>query len=478
MPISRISSSYGYQRVLSGLNLNLARLLQSQEQLSSGLRFQLPSDDPGAARRVLDLDRRLSGARRAQDALAAGQASLGEGASRLQEASGLIAEAREHIIQAMNGVLDPDSRGLIGGELRSIREALLDLANSKIDGNALFAGSKTGSQPFVEVTENGKKRVVYQGDTEAQTIEVGGNKTAVNLSGLDVFASFAPSGVTLEGPTGIALGSTANQGTGSQELVIRQDGTDAGNLTSVGIALSGALGNTIVGAHAIEIDAATGTVRLGDGEAVKLPDPSSAEASDFVVTGADGAQVHLNVSGWDGNSYSGSLTGSASISFAGSDFQALDLSATDQRLIAPGGAQVIHVDATQVSRAGHELVHFTGAENLFDLLEGLGEDLEAAEDFTSGEIYDRLALRLTELDRHMKAVGNGLGTLGARTQRLADSQDSYLSVELGLQARLSDVQDADLSEVVLDLQRSQSALQLSQATGARLLQSSLLDYLR
>ena len=75
-------------------------------------------------------------------------------------------------------------------------------------------------------------------------------------------------------------------------------------------------------------------------------------------------------------------------------------------------------------------------------------------------------------------MGTGLGTLGARSQRLGDSRNSLASVELSTRQRLSDVQDADISEVVLDLQQSQSALQLSQATGARLLQTSLLDYLR
>ncbi len=478
MPISRISSSQTYSRVLSGLHLNTARLLRSQEQLSSGLRFQLPSDDPGAARRVLDLQARLASSVRAQDALASGEQVLGEGAGRLLDASGLVAEAREHLIQAMNGVLDPDSRALIGGELRSIRDELLRLANSSLDGNSLFAGSKTGTQPFEIQTQGGVERVVYAGDGESQAIEVDGNRTPITLSGLDIFAAFEPTGVTLVGTTGLGLGTTANQGTGSAEIQIRSDGVDVSALGGVGISATGSLESSLVGTQLVSIDATAGTIRLGDGAAVEIPDLGSPEAANFQLTGSGGATVQLDLSGWDGTSTTEPVTGTASISFDGGPFTSLDTSNTDLRLVAPDGERVVHVDATAVQSAGRELVHFTGAENLFDLLEGVANDLESSEEFGVDELQDRLGLRLEELGRHLNSVGVGLGTLGARTQRLEDSRNSHASVELSTRQRLSDVQDADISEVVLDLQQSQSALQLSQAAGSRLLQTSLLDFLR
>ena len=473
MPIQRISSSAGYQRVLSGLNLNLSRLLRAQSQLSSGLRFTTPSEDPGATRRVLDLERRLAGAIRAQGALETGRVSLDTGAVRLEEASGLIAEAREHLVQAMNGTLDAGSRALIGQELLSIRDSLLSVANAEFDGQHLFGGSKTGTPPFAEATEG----VVYTGDTEEQKLVVGGVETPVNLSGADVFAAFEPSSVTLVGTTGVELGQTANQGTGSAELVIRHDSTDLGAAAGIGITSAAGDADSLVGVHALVIDAVAGTARLGDGPAVTLPDTASPEAADVTLTNSAGGELHLDLSGWDGSSYTGDVQGLASISFDGSDFVPLDTSQDDLQLVGEGAGQVVHVDATGIAKAGTELVHYTGAENVFDLLAGLGADL-SDESLPLDDLFDRLALRLGELDRHADAVGSALGTLGARSQRLSDSQDGYLSSELAVRGRLSDVQDADLSEVVLDLQRSELALQLSQAAGSRLISTSLLDYLR
>ena len=172
MPITRLSSQLGYTQVLSGLHLNLGRLLESQEQLATGLRFQRASDDPAGARRVIGLRNRLSVAERAQSVLSSAESVLGQGASRLQEVSGLVTEARELVIQAMNGVLDPDSRSLIGNELAGIREDLLRLANSQVEGSSLFAGSEVGAVPFVEQGGgNGIPRVVYQGDGQSQVLE-------------------------------------------------------------------------------------------------------------------------------------------------------------------------------------------------------------------------------------------------------------------------------------------------------------------
>ncbi len=71
----------------------------------------------------------------------------------------------------------------------------------------------------------------------------------------------------------------------------------------------------------------------------------------------------------------------------------------------------------------------------------------------------------------------GLGVLGARSQRLNASESRGLDVELALKDLLSDVQDADLAEVALDLARSEFSLQAAQASGARLLQNTLLNFL-
>ena len=69
----------------------------------------------------------------------------------------------------------------------------------------------------------------------------------------------------------------------------------------------------------------------------------------------------------------------------------------------------------------------------------------------------------------------GLGVLGARGARLNSADQRQGDLALQLDSRLSQVEDADLSEAALDFSRSQSILELAQATGARILQTSMLQ---
>jgi len=71
----------------------------------------------------------------------------------------------------------------------------------------------------------------------------------------------------------------------------------------------------------------------------------------------------------------------------------------------------------------------------------------------------------------------GLGVLGSRSQRLNSAGERTLSVGLQLETFLSSITDADYAEVALDLTRSDLSLQVAQASGARLIQTSLLNFL-
>jgi flagellar hook-associated protein 3 FlgL len=72
----------------------------------------------------------------------------------------------------------------------------------------------------------------------------------------------------------------------------------------------------------------------------------------------------------------------------------------------------------------------------------------------------------------------GLGSLGARSARIADVQDRLQTRTVDVQSRLTDVEDIDITKAVLDLTRTQQTLQLAESTGAKILQTTLLDYLR
>ncbi len=155
----------------------------------------------------------------------------------------------------------------------------------------------------------------------------------------------------------------------------------------------------------------------------------------------------------------------------------LDRTQTNLQIQDPDTGNLLHLDATGVHRAGHEVVAFQGATNLFDTLRGIAKDLQGATAQNTGELMTRLNLRFDELVEGHERLLTGLGKLGSRHERLNSTEVRLRDLSTQLTGLQSEATDVDIAEAALDLQRAEQTLQLTQATGARLMQQSLLNYL-
>ncbi|MEM7307062.1 MAG: flagellar hook-associated protein FlgL [Planctomycetota bacterium] len=479
MPL-RTSTESSYARVLAGLRVNQVRLFRAQEQVSTGRSILRPSDDPIGTARSLSLTRRLAGVERYRGAAETGRASLDQGAVALQSASEILTEVRELFLQGMNGTLGPDDREAIATEIEVARETLMSLANTRVDDRYIFGGTLSDAAPWVENRADGVPRVLYGGNDDEQRVEVSdGVEVAINMSGAKAFGQFERTVTDFAGLTGLASGITADEGIGYEYLELRHDSTQPGLIASVGLALvDGGANDSLLGDQVLTIDPVAGTVQLGSGEPEPLPGPADAGAADFLIRNELGAELHLDFTGYTGGAFSGVVRGEGSISIDGSTFTPLTFTETDLELKNEASGNILHFDATAVGRAGRELVHLSGSVNVFDTLQGMVEDLRNADELNHPDLLGRMDLRLGELDRNHDNVGLSLGILGARSARIQAADQRLAGVDLQLQGLLSDTRDADLSEVVVDMVRAEQTLQLAQASGTRLIQTSLLDFLR
>lgn len=475
----RVSTHSTFGQILLGLRANQARLVRAQEELSSGRRLLRPSDDPAGAARALRLRRGLAGVDRTRGSIAAGRMLLEGASSALQQASGLFAEAREHLLAGMNGTLNAGDRATIATAIEQLRAQLLDAANTTIDERHVFGGTRTDADPWEELTIGGRLRVVYRGDQAEQRVAAGADvEIGVTIAGDQVFGRAVPGPTRFDGLTGVQGGLTADEGSGYATLVLRHDSTDLGALTSAGVALvDEGRHDTLLGSKLLELDGAAGTLRLGAGPPVAIPPGGAPERADVVVVDEFGAELHLDLSLWNGTSFSGSVSGAGSIALGSGDFVALSLTETDLELADPASGAVLHVDTTGVERAGNELVAFGGTANAFDVLAGIAEDLRNVDGLSAADLSDRLAQRLSDLDRVHEDLLGGIGVLGARAARLVGADARAADVDLELAQSLSDVEDADLARTAVELARADMILQVAQASGARLIQTSLLNFL-
>lgn len=468
----RVSTLSTYERVLSSLQTNLLRGADAQEQIATGKRISRPSQDPAGTGRSLHLRRQLAEVGRNRESIARGRDSLELASSSLEEASSLVISARELLLQAMNGTMSETDRRALGNEFDVLSVQMLDIANLSLAGRYLFAGTATDTPPFAEEMVNGKSRIVYRGTEDGQRISAAPEvQLNVTTAGNEVFAPNDPSGIRFEGLTGVARGTTASQGNGTAELEVRHDATDLQAAAGVGFALvDGGANDTLIGDHTLTIE--DGRARLDDGPEISLPRGGTVE-----LRSAGGAMLHLDVSGWNGSDFTGTVSGTGSLSLDGVSYTPFTGAETDLEIRNDPEGVVLHLDTTGIHRAGAELVTFEGTLSIFELLEGIGGDLQNPEERPGPEVVQRLRQRLTDLDRAHAAILENLSDIGSRSQRLANTDVQRQEVALSLESLLSSVEDADFSEAALELAKADQALQLAQASGARLIQTTLLNFL-
>jgi flagellar hook-associated protein 3 FlgL len=111
------------------------------------------------------------------------------------------------------------------------------------------------------------------------------------------------------------------------------------------------------------------------------------------------------------------------------------------------------------------------ADVLPDLLERAAIDVDA-NDMTS------VAADQTELATVLSTVLRSLGEVGARASQLETSEQAVDGERLDFTSRISENEDVDLPYTIMNLQTAQVAYQASLGAAAKIMQTSLLDFLR
>jgi len=193
---------------LNALETAQRRIVDTQQQVSTGRRVNTPSDDPVAAAQIAGLDASLkrldqyrSNATIARNQLGLEEDSLATAIDNLQRVSELA-------VQANTDTLSNGDRAAIAAELRQRREALVGIGNiTDAEGKYLFGGYSESTRPF---TGGAGSAIVYNGDQGQRTLQITDTRfVAINDSGAQVFQDI-PTG---NGTFALAAAS-ANAGTG------------------------------------------------------------------------------------------------------------------------------------------------------------------------------------------------------------------------------------------------------------------------
>ena len=160
-------------------------LNRTQQQISSGRRILVPSDDPAGTARALDITQSQS--LNTQYGVNRGYAKSGLSAveGTLSSVTSLLLDVKTAAVAAGNGTLSDTERGFIATELRGRFAELLGLANSRDAlGNYLFSGFQTATPAFVQTATGAQ----YQGDQGQRLVQVDATRQiAISNTGQSVF---------------------------------------------------------------------------------------------------------------------------------------------------------------------------------------------------------------------------------------------------------------------------------------------------
>jgi flagellar hook-associated protein 3 FlgL len=135
-----------------------------------------------------------------------------------------------------------------------------------------------------------------------------------------------------------------------------------------------------------------------------------------------------------------------------------------ERTVSGGDPVRVDTDATKIFGTG------TGNEQIFTLLAKISADLRTDPTQLSGD--------LDTLNTASTTMRAGLSSIGARVNRLTQMQTYAESRVIDLTNQVTTVEDIDLPKTITELTLQQTAYQAALSATAKVIQPSLVDFLR
>lgn len=128
-----------------------------------------------------------------------------------------------------------------------------------------------------------------------------------------------------------------------------------------------------------------------------------------------------------------------------------------------GDGTTVRVDTTGTAVFG------SGDDSVFGMIDSIVSDLQNGVNVNA---------RIGDVDTALGTVRGAQADVGVRHAAALAAQDSLKSATVSLESRRADIEDVDLAKAVLDLQVQQTNYHAALAVTAKVLQPTLMDYLR
>ena len=424
----KISSKLFNEQQLSLLSKQMEKIQSVQSKISSGKNIVFASDDPVGAVELSGLNDISS---KVQQYINNAELSL----SRLQmmddtlEATkNVFIRTKELAIQAANDVLAPSDRESIALEFDELKKELISLANTKDSTGAhLFSGFKTQTVPFVMESEG---TVSYKGDRGVITLAVSESRM---------------------------LESTIDGGSVFKDIV-----TSSGVSTDLFEAVDNISRSIRTASSGVEAAKAPGIAKIN------LTNEDPGTYSFTITSGSKTADFSIGITGSDLSDLATAINAADLDITASLEDSNTTLKLTNQYSydIEMSNVQIPGITKSQTDPTSF----FT-----FQPVDASGNSLG-----NSQTIYDfdqTIASRLDEMMTIQNHLSNQRAKVGARINSANRQTDIMRERHLLINKDISKLADADLAELVTQLQSQITSQEATQKAFVRISQLNLFDHI-
>lgn len=173
-------------------------LTEANLTVTTGKRINHLKDDPVGVTQVLSLNSNLSNMDQLKRNTATGKTWLNTGETALSSVQDIITESKTIAIAMNNGTADSNMRQASAETIRGYLLQIESLANTQVQGQYIFSGTKTDTMPFALDDQQNPTAATYSGNSTAFSIKSGKDTTIeVGHDGDPLFSNLFSSMISL-----------------------------------------------------------------------------------------------------------------------------------------------------------------------------------------------------------------------------------------------------------------------------------------
>ncbi|HLR52087.1 MAG TPA: flagellar hook-associated protein FlgL [Candidatus Avamphibacillus sp.] len=146
----RVTQNMISNNMLNHLSNSYSKMNKYMDQLTTGKKVNKPSDDPVTVMKGMNYRSEVSRIEQYQRNTGEVHNWMDNTDAALDQATQALQKLRELAVQASNDTYSEEERQSIAKEAEQIKQDLIDIANTKVNGKYIFNGTNTGEAPIKE----------------------------------------------------------------------------------------------------------------------------------------------------------------------------------------------------------------------------------------------------------------------------------------------------------------------------------------